>query len=88
MGSLPKLLDGDSPSIVGLNATSNHINMDNTISGGSQSSLVDRVDNYKVGDQTLFSHEIERSETQNQHIKEFCGEKGSKLTDRFARVYS
>ncbi len=38
MGSLPKLLDGDSPSIVGLNATSNHINMDNTSSGGCRTS--------------------------------------------------
>ena len=87
-GSPPKLLDGDFPSIVGLNATSNHINMDNTSSGGCRSSPVDRVDNYKVGDQTLFSHEIERSQTQDQIIQELCGEKGSKQTERFARVYS
>jgi hypothetical protein len=59
--SPPTLLDGDSPSIFGFNATSNYINMDNTSPGGCGSSPATRVDNHEVGDQTSISHEFERT---------------------------
>jgi hypothetical protein len=44
MRSLLKLIDGDSPSTFGFNATYIYINMDNTRYGGCPSSLVVRVD--------------------------------------------
>lgn len=86
--SPPRLLDGDSPSICGVNDTSNYINMDNTSPGGCGSSPAARVDNHEVGNQILISHEFESTTAEDQHIQELCGENGSKLTERFARVYS
>ena len=84
----PKLLDGVSSSMFGFNATTNYINMHTIGSGGHLSSPISRIDNDEVGDQTLISHELEGSAAQEQHIQELRGEKESKLTERFARVYS